>query len=261
MNYKGAIALDLDGTLLNGKGQLGNLTKRLLRVLSSDYLIILASGRPLRSMRKLCAELQLSLPLICYNGAAVYLSPFLEPLLYLSLETEKLKQVYEEGKSFLTSFACEDKKAIYSLHHDAYLSRYFPFEGMEVHLGEEEELPPAGLMACLLRCPHRYDDRLKEIVEKQKGFKFRHWVSSTYSEITREDVDKGKALALLLAHFHLNPKDCYAFGDSTNDEPMLSLVGHPFLLADSHAELPFPRTEKGHAEEGVAYELSKLFRL
>ena len=153
MNYKGAIALDLDGTLLNGKGQLGNLTKRLLRVLSSDYLIILASGRPLRSMRKLCAELQLSLPLICYNGAAVYLSPFLKPLLYLSLETEKLKQVYEEGKSFLTSFACEDKKAIYSLHHDAYLSRYFPFEGMEVHLGEERELPPAGLMACLLRCP------------------------------------------------------------------------------------------------------------
>ena len=261
MKFKGAIAVDVDGTLLNEKSRLTSRTKAVLRALSSDYLIILASGRPSRGMRKLAAELGLHIPLICYNGAAVYLSPTSEPSLYLDLDADKLKAVYLEAASFLTSCAFESETVIYALRSDAYLSRYFPYDGMEVKVGEEVTLPKRGLMASLFRCPHRYDGKLKSIVEGQKGFRFRHWTASTYSEITRIDVSKGQALALVLNHFGIKASDCHAFGDSTNDESMLALVGHPHLMADSLTTLPYPRTEKGHAEDGVAWELSRIFRL
>ena len=255
-----AIAIDVDGTLLNSQGRLGRKTKDVLRRLSPTSLIILASGRPRRSMLKLRFELGIDCALICYNGALTF-DCSLNVLERKTLPIDSLYRIFHACSSFLSSFAIETEADIYSYIEDRYLSRYFPFEGMRIHLGPGHKLPEDGVMACLMRCPHRHDKELKEAVIREKGLRFRHWTSSTYSEVSRDDCDKATALKGLLSLYGIETGNCYAFGDSTNDYCLLKASGHPFAMANSKAEAlkGFPRTEKGNAEEGVALTLQKLF--
>lgn len=211
-------------------------------------------------MLKLRDELGIDCALICYNGALTF-DCSLNVLERKTLPVDSLYSIFHACSSFLSSFAIETETDIYSYIEDRYLSRYFPFKGMRLHLGPGHKLPEDGVMACLMRCPHRHDGELKEAVMREKGLRFRHWTSSTYSEVTRDDCDKATALKGLLSLYGIKSKDCYAFGDSTNDYCLLKASGHPFAMASSKAESlkDFPRTEKGNAEEGVALTLQRLF--
>ena len=67
------IAIDIDGTLLNKDRVISKATKEYLLKLSNEgHLIVLASGRPIRSLVQFHDELKLDTPLICYNGALVF---------------------------------------------------------------------------------------------------------------------------------------------------------------------------------------------
>ncbi len=62
------IAFDMDGTLLTHKKKISFLTLYYLRKLTKQgHLIVLASGRPSRSLKKYYNQLKLKTPMICYN--------------------------------------------------------------------------------------------------------------------------------------------------------------------------------------------------
>ncbi len=82
LNKIKAVVLDLDGTLLDRDHKLSAINKKtVIETGLTGRKIILASGRSFRSLTQFASELNISGPLVCYNGAAVYNYPSGEKLL------------------------------------------------------------------------------------------------------------------------------------------------------------------------------------
>lgn len=58
-----------------------------------------------------------------------------------------------------------------------------------------------------------------------------------FCELVPHGFSKATGIAFLLEHFHLTIEDCYAFGDSNNDLPMLSFVKHSIAMGGSNETL------------------------
>jgi HAD superfamily hydrolase (TIGR01484 family) len=66
------VATDLDGTLLNSKHALSPTSKRVLRRLHERGVqVVLCSGRMLFAMEPYERELDIDMPMVCYNGSVV----------------------------------------------------------------------------------------------------------------------------------------------------------------------------------------------
>jgi Cof subfamily protein (haloacid dehalogenase superfamily) len=266
MNRK-LIAVDVDGTLINDHLELTRHSLDLLKaILEAGHLLVLSSGRPYRSLSSYYQALQLTGPIICYNGAHVF-SPrdpsF--PELKRPFSLDLVKAIAKESQGLVTSFMCESEKRAYLLREDPYLDHYFPYRKGEYRLGPIDQILEEDPYTMLFRCAHSKVEQLQEIVEGHPGVKYRHWTSSFYSEAYLEGVDKGSALSYIIERYGFAKEDIYAYGDSDNDYEMLSLAGHPFALASCKSELlrsSFPQTKNGNNQDGVAVSLAEeLLRL
>ena len=84
-----AVALDLDGTLLNAENEISPLNKK--AVLEAKRLgkkIVIATGRSYRALLPYARELDIRGPVVCYNGAAVYACPSGKKLVEYPLDSQ-----------------------------------------------------------------------------------------------------------------------------------------------------------------------------
>ena len=65
------IAIDLDGTLIQGFDNYDKLSFELLKEIAKENYVVIATGRPLRSSKYYYELLNLNTPIINYNGALV----------------------------------------------------------------------------------------------------------------------------------------------------------------------------------------------
>ena len=258
------IVVDMDGTLLYEGNKIGPLNKDYLRRLSNQgYLVVLASGRPWRSMKPYYEMLECNGPAICYNGALVFdpKNPDF-PVISRLFSKEILMEIAQKGRSFITSFMAEDLEDIFISRQDHHLQKYFWYQGMNVHEGDMTKIISKDTYTALFRCTHAHDKELEEIVAAYPGIELRHWTRSFYSELAFTGMDKGAGLAHIRDYYGLAKEDIYAFGDADNDYSMLALSGHPFAMKGCKSEklaAAFPMTKKGDAQSGVALQLLELF--
>lgn len=260
---KQLIAIDMDGTLLNEKSEISPLTfKTLVALQTLGHLIVLTSGRPLRSILRYYRYLNLSAPLIAYNGMLLlnpsdqnfrgYSKPF---------EKEKVIRIYQSASPYLISAMAESLDRFYLLHDDSYLFSYFPYEKEKTTYGPLEKTIKEDVWTALFHIQESHYPFLLE-ASNSEGYGLRHWTNSPYAECYIPGYDKGFALSYLLKELHYKKEDVWAFGDADNDYNFLLNSGHPFVMKNSKSSLlkeTFPSTEKGHQEDGVAFTLIKYF--
>lgn len=260
---KKLIVADCDGTLLRSDYSLSQETVSYLSSLEEKgILFVLASGRPPRAMLPHYRELNLTTPMICYNGGLVY-SPFDE-----NYKPEKrpfcrgeVNEIYAKAASFLLGIQIEEGNDIYCLGDDAELDSYFWKQGMNVHTGDPTKALIRDPYSVVFKCKREDDAKLKAIVDQYHPLCWRHWTGSLYSELHYPEANKGSALLSIMSHYAIKKEDCYAFGDSLNDREMLLESGHPFLMKNSKAKTSlgeFQSTSKTNDEDGVLFELKRL---
>jgi Cof subfamily protein (haloacid dehalogenase superfamily) len=83
--------------------------------------------------------------------------------------------------------------------------------------------------------------------------------ATLFVSITRAGVSKGSAVRDLVEHMRLRVDQVMAVGDSAGDLPMLTLVGHPVVMANAEEALlaRFPR-RVGHVDEAGVVEALEL---
>ena len=131
---KPLIAVDLDGTLIDGQGHYSLATRDYFRDLSAQgCIIVLASGRPFRAMKHIYEDLRLTGPSICYNGQLVFdpNDPSFHPV-DKRFKAEDIRRVYNDLKPCVEVFMAESANTIYITDEDARLSHFFPSEGMNI---------------------------------------------------------------------------------------------------------------------------------
>src|SRR5688500_16413592 len=95
------LALDLDGTLLNSRGQVPDTNRDAIRAAEErGVLVTIATGRRFRDGRPLGIELELNAPLITHNGALLKYADSLETVAASLLTTDTAREVVRVGKAF-----------------------------------------------------------------------------------------------------------------------------------------------------------------
>lgn len=250
------IVLDVDGTLLRDDLTLSPFAESTLKTLiKKGHKVVLASGRPPRSMLPYYEKLGLDTPLIAYNGALVYSpSDSSFPRREAKFQKEKVISIYKEAKGFLRTFMAESAHTIFDDRYDPYLDQYFPYMGMAEISGNITENISEDVYTCLFSSEHEFDKKLEEAVIRNSDYRLRHWRDSIYSELYIEGYDKGTALSYIQKKLGIGKEDTIAIGDSDNDLPMLYEAKYPFIMKNHKGaikDVSFQKTSETNNEDGA----------
>ena len=94
------LALDLDGTLLNSRGQISERNRRALAATrSSGVRVAIVTGRRFRDARPIALELGLDVPVIAHNGALTKHAETLETVAVLPLPLAAARNAIQVGRA------------------------------------------------------------------------------------------------------------------------------------------------------------------
>src|SRR6266478_896526 len=95
------LALDLDGTLLNPRGQLTERNRQAIaEARACEVHVALCTGRRFRDARPIALELGLDVPLISHNGALTKHAETLETVAVLPLPLPAAQKTVRVGQEF-----------------------------------------------------------------------------------------------------------------------------------------------------------------
>jgi Cof subfamily protein (haloacid dehalogenase superfamily) len=259
------IAIDIDGTLINDQLVLTSFSAQVLRDLAkAGHLIVLATGRPYRSLSSIYETIGLQSPVICYNGALVFnpKDTSFKPL-SISFKKEEIMSIAKLIKDKTPLSMAESFSTMYSPSKDEYLDHYFPYEGMKIVYTNLDANLAEDVYTAIFRSDRKDDKYIKNVIESHPPLKYRHWTKSRYCEIYTDGVDKGSALRYIKQYYGISKEDTIAFGDSSNDYEMLLEAGKPFAMKDCKSHFlaaKFPPTIDNNNQDGVTKTLLSLLK-
>jgi Cof subfamily protein (haloacid dehalogenase superfamily) len=268
-----AVALDLDGTLLDAQGRLPDASARILRLLSGRGVrIVLASGRMTARIIPFAEALDFPLSLIAFNGAEIlergpgsWVTVSSRPL-GLAARDSVLELSRAHGV-FLNVYAAGNLYGYHPAGDFAYCRHYESHTGARYagKFSDSAYLPGEGIAKLLaIETPANRDRFYAAWSQSLSGRCEVTKSNPEYLEFLGSGVSKGSALEIWLARHSLAGTDLVAFGDAENDLEMLDLAGMGIAMANA---TPGLRAAYGrfsawnNDQDAVARELSGLFHL
>lgn len=248
------IAIDIDGTLLNSKGQLSTRTKDAIRRVSmSGVKVVLTSGRVTSSTKKIAEDVNSDRYIICDNGSIIY-DRFENKILHESyINKDVALNILDkciENDIYYMVFTTK-KIIVKDLKHMAlafYKQRHHCRDEAtgisEIVYGgrncvEEVEEPITRIIVCdqdravynsivnklksykevdLMIAPHV---SMKRIVDGEKEI----FLSYSYAELLPKNTNKWSAIEKLIDTLNIKPHEVIAIGDNFNDVDMIKNAG------------------------------------
>ena len=267
------IALDLDGTALDGGGCLTPRTKRAVEsAIEGGIFVVVAIGRPYAALPREVMEIKGIASAIVSNGAAAYDPATDERIYSLNLPADKVLgllgildafpetmiEVYVEGTPFADAGYVDDPAA-YGLSGRSvdYIRRTrTPVGDIRAFAYEHaQELDAFDIIV-------RGDAERKLWRERVQGLGGIYITSSTANRLELSNENGGKAAALRwTAHLlGVKPEEIIAFGNGENDVDMIRFAGTGYAVAGSDRALieAADKMAPSNAEDGVAVVLEGL---
>jgi Cof subfamily protein (haloacid dehalogenase superfamily) len=270
------VLLDLDGTCLDLRDQtLHPRTRSAVRAaVHAGAIVVIASGRMYRSALPWARELQVTAPLVCYQGAVVRAMPREGDAEVGGVPLGEL--LFEDGLTPDVALHALQVAREGGWHRQAY---------QDEQLLCEEDRPEAHLYARIAGVPINFVPDLAEtlqrgstkfvcVVDGSPGVDeceaaMRSAMGDTarvkrslppFVEVTDPRAGKGNALRRLCERLGVDLADSVAVGDAANDVDMLAVAGYavavegaaPEVLAVVDATCPPP------SQAGVALVLQRL---
>jgi len=262
------VVSDLDGTLLNDRGELSPYTLQVLRrVQDAGVGVIVASGRATASVLPLARLIGTELPLIAGNGSVIADGQSGAPLIARCVPSEDAVEAalaLEEEGCYFHCYGVEAANHFYCAGHSEGSALYGRSTGMEPRV--------MGRLSDFLSGPEVSTPKLLAIVEAELMPGLRDMLRDRFAgrltvtnsnpyliEITRHGVNKGSALLALCALLEAEPAQCIAFGDGGNDKSLLAVAGLGVAVGNAQPALQAVAAKvcRSNAEDGVARYLAK----
>lgn len=278
------LALDLDGTLLNSRGQLSERNRLALQS-ARDFgvRVAIVTGRRFRDARPLALEIGLDVPVISHNGALTKHARTLETVNASLLPLDAARQVLhvgrEEGFDAMVSDDPIGKGVlVYDRISDGNyaLSRYIAWS-RRIHGDEVEDsirrvnsledyldhdpvhISFSGTCATMSTLRDRF---VKVIGNRIKVFSTEYRKQDfTLLDILHPKASKGIGVAAAAAEYGLTRKEVMAIGDNHNDLEMLRYAGTGVLMGNADASLAEHgdfHVTAGNDEDGVAVAIEEF---
>ena len=238
------IATDMDGTLLDPKGQLDlpRLEKILDKLDQCDIRFVIATGNEVHRMRQLLGHLADRVVLVVANGARIF-------------ENNELIQaqtwddaIVDRALAHFKGRECQDQFVVTAMNGGfvkegtvfTELDKFMTPEMIEklyqrMNFVDEFDSSLFGgvLKMSMVVGEERLDSVLQEINDLFDGHV--RAVSSGYGciDILQDGIHKAWGLVELLKRWNLKPEQIMAVGDSENDIEMLELAGISYAMENA----------------------------
>lgn len=260
------IAVDLDGTLLYGLNGKDEKAFPLLKEIAKKNYVIITTGRPLRGSINYYNELNLTTPIINYNGAIIQ-NPTDKnfPKQIVTVSKDSIIDIYNNNKESFVNIFSEIEDDIYLLKMQDNINDYLHVENGNIHLGPLDETLKDDTNGAIGFLKKGTFDKIKEYVNKkyQNTLLVRYWPHYLFDivEIYSPKTSKGDAIKKIIDYYHVPFEKTIAIGDGHNDLDMFKATYHHIAMGNGHPELK----EKASfvtldvTENGVYHYLVKEF--
>lgn len=220
------IAVDMDGTLLDDEKNISPATCAYLKQLSLDgHLIILASGRPLRTLKPYHDLLGLTTPLVCYNGSYVLsLHDPDFPSFKFSFPHEHLLDIIHRMDDAIVNVMIETTDDVWLHHSEPGLESFYTNGDVNFIYGDPALTLDEDALTLIIRLKDDSLEGKRKVIESvvpYKGYEIRFWHNTVYAELYEENMTKRDGLKYIANHYGIDQRHTIAFGDAENDLQML----------------------------------------
>ena len=267
---KKLIAIDLDGTTLNQDSMITSKTKETMKkAINAGHHVSIATGRPFRMSHQFYQQLELTTPMVNFNGALVHIpnqhwDGERETLINREIAFEILSQKKQLNLDFI---AAENRDTFFIDSFDFFDEKIFASSCP----GEKNLLSPKNLTtnptSLLVRTDKRFAGAVSAELTRQFGsyVDVRTWGGPTaILEIVSKGIQKAKGVQEIANYLSIDQKDVIAFGDEHNDLELLDYAGWGVAMANGTDQLKGIAndvTPLSNQEDGLAVYLEKLLKL
>ena len=284
------VAIDLDGTMLNKYGIITENTKNVIKkVQEKGVEVIIASGRPINSVKNFSKEINSQKYFISGNGAITY-----------DIKNDKIlyENILNKNKVLQVIKICEENSIYYNVYTENgiiaknlnYNTLYYYKENInkleenKTHINIVENIYDyienrnekiLKIMICDGSKPifNSIMKKIREITDIEildvshmsrkiiKQGTEEIALEYFYTEISAKDVDKWNALEKLIELMNITKEEVVTIGDNANDIKMLKNAGLGVAMGESAPYVKECANEvtTSNDNDGVAVILEKMF--
>ncbi len=284
------IAIDLDGTMLNGYGVVTeNTKKQIKRTIEKGIDVIIASGRPIDSIKTIANEIGSTKYFIAGNGALIYDIQKNEILYENYLNKEKVLEIIKMCEENSISYNVYTDKTIISTALKYNVLYYYKenlkkaedkqthiniVENMYEYINKMQEEKFLKITICdenksVFQSIIKKLNQIENIEVLDVSHMSRKLIQQGteeipieyyYTEISAKNVDKWYALEFLMSKLNIKKEEIVAIGDNINDKKMIEEAGLGVAMGQSNPtikEIANYITDSNE-QEGVATILEKI---
>lgn len=262
-----AIALDLDGTLLNSEKEISIKNLDILKKIEKKGIkIIIVTGRSYPAAKKFAEILNIGDIIITYNGAKVVNYRTDESIFHLPLGGEYVQKIiklgrgknihinlYQGNKWFVENIKTLETKRYSEITGLSPIEKDFnsfdSYEMTKISIQDMERSP-------------KFDELYDEIRRDMGNDLYITKSHDFLIEVLNKNINKGVVLEKILKNYNISLDECIAFGDALNDLEMLTMVKYGVAMGNACEEL---KSEVNYItdtndNDGVAKFLVAIFR-
>lgn len=283
------VAIDLDGTMLNQYGVVTQETKEAIqKAQESGMEVIIASGRPIDSIKTIAKEIKSEKYFISGNGAIIY-----------DIANDKIiyENTLKKQKALDIIKICEENSIYYNIYTEKeILAKSLQCNVLYYHkenaYKEEENKTHINIVENVYDYIAQRDEKIVKIticdnnqsifnsimrklkeVDEIEVLDVSHMsrkmirqgteeipIEYFYTEISAKNVDKWNAIESLKEKMNIQTEEIVAIGDNINDKKMLENAGLGIAMGQSHPMIKecANQTTASNIENGVASALISI---
>lgn len=264
------IAIDLDGTTLNNKSQLSQLTIRTLRLLSEQgHLVSIVTGRPFRNSADLYRQLNIQAPMVNFNGALCHFpgQPNWLPAYHQDLDREIAFELFANQEELaIELLMAEGRDRLYTSSLQLPDSPYYPIDLAKVDKLSRESLTYNPTALTIFSAEEK-----QKIIEQNINQAYGDYVSvRTWGgelpvlEVVHKGINKAIGVQRIADFYRIPQANVLAFGDEENDLEMLEFAGTGVAMKNGRSSVKAvanEETEFSNDQDGLARHLIERFSL
>ncbi|MEW9109117.1 Cof-type HAD-IIB family hydrolase [Cytobacillus gottheilii] len=269
MAEKHLIALDLDGTLLKDDKTISDKTKMVLqKARELGHEVMISTGRPYRSSEIYYHELNLTTPIVNFNGAFVHHPKKSEwGAFHSPLSVDVAKDIVEACSDFtFHNIIAEVIDEVYFHYHDEKLIEIFHMGNPQVTTGDLRNFLKDSPTSMLIHTDEEHVDTIRQHLSDVHAevIDHRSWAAPFHViEIIKHGLNKAVGLKKAADYLQIPQDRIIAFGDEDNDLEMLEYARYGVAMGNGIDQVKTIAKDitLSNEEDGVAVYLNDLLNL
>ena len=264
---KKLIAVDVDGTLVNSKGQITAKTREaLIAATKAGHEVMIVSGRATYGLRHQAQALAFDKfggILSSFNGGELFDFKEKKVLASHKMDYDLAKEILEFSKDLDLELMIFDGDKILTDRPDGYyVKRESEIIDMDIkpikNLKNGLDFAPNKFL--FAQDPDKIDKPAQKLIKKFGGVTEQVKSSRFYYEVMPKGLSKGSSIIEACKIFGIDIKDTVVFGDEMNDISMFEVAGTGVAMGNAVDPIKniADYVTKSNNEDGIAYYLENF---